>query len=64
MCRGKTDTILYVWALDAPKMDLPNGVGFQVGKGTGRKYLVIQIHYKNLDIDFDTTGVQVESPVS
>ncbi|XP_030382851.1 peptidylglycine alpha-hydroxylating monooxygenase [Scaptodrosophila lebanonensis] len=41
--------ILYAWARDAPKLELPTGVGFKVGKGTQIKYMVLQVHYAHID---------------
>ncbi|ALC42642.1 Phm [Drosophila busckii] len=41
--------ILYAWARDAPKLDLPPGVGFKVGKDSPTKYLVLQVHYAHVD---------------
>lgn len=39
-------TILYAWALDAPALELPQGVGFKVGGPENPiKYLVLQVHY-------------------
>lgn len=37
--------IIYAWAKDAPALQLPEGVGFKVGKGTDVRYLVLQVHY-------------------
>lgn len=37
--------ILYAWARDAPKLILPEGVGFKVGGDSPIKYLVLQVHY-------------------
>ena len=40
--------ILYAWAKNAPKLDLPEGVGFKVGGPTSDiKYLVLQVYRKN-----------------
>lgn len=41
--------ILYAWARDAPRLDLPSGVGFKVGKNSQTKYLVLQVHYAHVD---------------
>nr|XP_014098330.2 peptidylglycine alpha-hydroxylating monooxygenase [Bactrocera oleae] len=41
--------ILYAWARDAPKLDLPNGVGFKVGLNTPIKYIVLQVHYAHIN---------------
>ena len=41
--------ILYAWAKNAPKLDLPEGVGFKVGGPTSDiKYLVLQVYSKNI----------------
>ena len=61
VCSGNKTSILYIWARNAPRLNLPKGVAFKVGRGTGIKYLVIQVHYKHLDKDFDATGVKVKS---
>lgn len=37
--------VLYAWARDAKTLELPEDVGFQVGKGTDIQYLVLQVHY-------------------
>ncbi|KAJ3639502.1 hypothetical protein Zmor_002859 [Zophobas morio] len=37
--------VIYAWALNAKRLELPENVGFQVGKGTQIQYLVLQIHY-------------------
>ncbi len=60
VCTGGTNALLYAWARNAKSIELPKGVGFEVGGNTGRKYLVVQVHYMNLDKDFDTSGVEVE----
>ena len=36
--------ILYGWAMNAPKLSLPDGVGFEVGQKTKNKYLVVQVY--------------------
>lgn len=41
--------IIYAWARDAPKLELPEGVGFKVGKNSPIKYLVLQVHYSHID---------------
>jgi len=42
------ETIVYAWAMDAPALQLPQGVGFKVGGDTDVKYLVLQVHYKDV----------------
>ena len=52
--------ILYGWAMDAPDLELPEGVGFRVGKDTRINYLVLQVHYNKLDMipeDGDNSGI-------
>lgn len=40
--------IIYAWARDAPKLELPEGVGFKVGKSAPIQYLVLQVHYAHI----------------
>ncbi|GFO46325.1 peptidylglycine alpha-hydroxylating monooxygenase-like [Plakobranchus ocellatus] len=40
--------ILYAWAMEAPRLSLPPDVSFNVGQATSTKYLVVQVHYKNV----------------
>ncbi|KAI1301442.1 Peptidylglycine alpha-hydroxylating monooxygenase [Halotydeus destructor] len=53
--------IVYAWAMDAPKLVLPEGVGFKIGGSTGINYLVLQVHYANVDKflngDTDNSGI-------
>merc|ERR1719427_141237 len=37
--------IIYAWAMDAPELNLPEGVGFRVGADSTIQYLVLQVHY-------------------
>lgn len=46
---GSATQIVYAWARDAPKLVLPEGVGFKVGKSSPIKYLVLQVHYATVD---------------
>lgn len=42
--------IIYAWAKDAPRLDLPPEVGFKVGgPGSDIKFLVLQVHYASVD---------------
>ncbi|XP_046827439.1 peptidylglycine alpha-hydroxylating monooxygenase [Vespa crabro] len=41
--------ILYAWARDAPRLNLPEGVGFKVGGDSPIKYIVLQVHYAHID---------------
>ncbi|KAL4713924.1 hypothetical protein ACJJTC_015578 [Scirpophaga incertulas] len=43
-CRSGSQ-IVYAWARDAPSLQLPEDVGFLIGKNSAIKYLVLQIHY-------------------
>lgn len=45
---GSGDNIIYAWAMDAPALHLPAGVGFKVGGDTDIKWLVLQVHYKDV----------------
>ncbi|XP_022097391.1 peptidylglycine alpha-hydroxylating monooxygenase-like [Acanthaster planci] len=59
------EKIQYAWAMDAPPLKLPNDVGFEVGGNTGINYLVLQVHYNNVDKfkdgtqDFSGIGLQM-----
>lgn len=46
---GSGAKILYAWAMDAPALSLPEEVGFKIGADTGIDYLVLQVHYKNVE---------------
>lgn len=46
---GSASSIIYAWALDAQKMELPKDVAFKLGGSTQIKYLVLQVHYANID---------------
>lgn len=47
--RGSHSQIIYAWARDAPKLELPEGVGFKVGMNSPIKYMVLQVHYAVVD---------------
>ncbi|KAK9498614.1 hypothetical protein O3M35_003208 [Rhynocoris fuscipes] len=52
--------IIYAWARDAPKLTLPEDVGFKVGGSSSIQYLVLQVHYAhNLDGASDNSGVHL-----
>ena len=42
------NNIIYAWAMDAPELRLPDGVGFKVGGDTDIQWLVLQVHYKDV----------------
>lgn len=46
---GSHSQIIYAWARDAPRLDLPENVGFKVGKNSPIKYLVLQVHYGHIE---------------
>lgn len=48
VCSGQSQ-IVYSWAMDAPSLQLPKGVGFKVGYGSDINYLILQVHYANVD---------------
>jgi len=57
---AKGAQVIYAWAMDAPALQLPEGVGFRVGGNTNIKYLVLQVHYAstdNIDPSGDDSGV-------
>lgn len=48
VCKGK-QSIIYAWAMDAPELILPKDVAFKVGGDTDIKYLVLQVHYADVE---------------
>jgi len=52
VCRSRQN-IIFAWALDAPKLVLPEDVAFKLGGDTMNKYLVVQVHYANVDLFAD-----------
>merc|ERR1712055_827583 len=46
---AKGSQIIYAWAMDAKSLELPEGVGFRVGRDSAVKYLVLQVHYASVD---------------
>ena len=47
-CLHTFSQVLYAWAHDAPRFRLPDQVGFKVGAQTDIQYLVLQVHYSNV----------------
>ena len=60
-CQSKSQ-IIYAWAMDAPELKLPEGVGFRVGLGSDIKYLVLQVRYHITSIQNITTCFNVYRP--
>jgi len=52
VCQSRQN-IIFAWALDAPKLVLPEDVAFKLGGDTMNKYLVVQVHYANVDLFAD-----------
>ena len=46
--------IIYAWALNASGFQLPPGVGQKVGPSVNINYLVVQIHYGEMEGELDT----------
>lgn len=46
--RGE-EQLMYGWALEAPGLKMPKGVGYKVGGDTNLNYIVIQVHYGHAD---------------
>ncbi|XP_014677235.1 PREDICTED: probable peptidylglycine alpha-hydroxylating monooxygenase 1 [Priapulus caudatus] len=61
---AKGNQIIYAWAMDAPKLELPEGVGFKVGGNTDIQYLVLQVHYahpEKLNGGMDDSGLVLKA---
>ncbi|CAP38842.1 Protein CBR-PGHM-1 [Caenorhabditis briggsae] len=56
---GSKPAILYAWALDAPPLELPKDVGFQVGGYSNIRHLVMQVHYMHSKEEPDETGLEI-----
>ena len=55
--------MIYAWAKNAPKLVLPEGVAFHVGKSTKLKYLTLQVHYADVTpFKGEVTGQRPVSP--
>lgn len=56
--------ILYAWAMNAPPLDLPKDVGFEIGGATRIRHLVLQIHYASVtpfeDGSTDNSGLTLK----
>jgi hypothetical protein len=51
------ESVLYGWGRNAPRINLPSGVGFSTGPGTGISSIVLQVHYLEPRPANDTSGV-------
>jgi hypothetical protein len=49
VCIGRKQQILYGWAMDAPKLVLPENVAFKIDGKSNDNFLVMQVHYGNID---------------
>ena len=56
VCRGSRSQILFAWAKNAPALELPKDVAFEVSR-TSTKFLVLQMHYVNELPDPDYGGL-------
>eukprot|EP00803_Ostreobium_quekettii_P002596 evm.model.scf_760EXC.6 EVM.evm.TU.scf_760EXC.6 scf_760EXC:55513-65279(+) len=58
-CKGEQEAVLYGWGRNAPKLELPDGVGFSVGGEGGLNHLVLQVHYLQVRPPDDHSGVSL-----
>lgn len=49
VCSSGSQAIKYAWGKNAPSLEMPDGVAFHVGGSAPIKYLVLQVHYLNVD---------------
>lgn len=63
VCTGSRQSIIYAWALDAPSLELPKDVAFKLGGQTKNKYIILQVHYADVEGfikgDTDASGVSL-----
>lgn len=50
VCTNGSSNILFAEAMQARGYELPDDVSFEIGKDTDVKYLVIQVHYKDVSM--------------
>jgi len=62
ICKG-TPNIIYAWAMGAPELALPKGVGFRVGGGTPNQHLILQVHYMHKLDEPDESGLRIASTI-
>ncbi|XP_028966675.1 probable peptidylglycine alpha-hydroxylating monooxygenase 1 [Galendromus occidentalis] len=57
--------IIYAWALDAPPLELPKGIGFKIGGDSGVNFLVLQVHYADVSSfvngHTDRSGIRLQT---
>ncbi|KAK9814322.1 hypothetical protein WJX72_004044 [[Myrmecia] bisecta] len=58
-CLSGHDRVLYGWGKNAPAMQLPEGVGYGLGKGSSFTYLVLQVHYLEARPPNDQSGIRL-----
>jgi hypothetical protein len=63
-CEGVTKGIFPIsgWAKGAKPLDLPTGVGIQLGEWTQMELAIVQIHYDNVNNDqdvYDSSGLRI-----
>ncbi len=49
VCKGRSQSLIYGWAMDAPSLVLPKDVAFKVGGETVYSHIVMEIHYGNVN---------------
>lgn len=62
ICESKSN-IIFSWALDAPAIELPEHVGFKIGRNSDIKYLVLQVHYSDTSVYKNNPDLVDESGV-
>ena len=58
ICGEGKSQVIYAWAMDAPSLELPDGVGFRVGGDSGINYLVLQVS-QNMFFLFTNSPIQM-----
>ncbi|KAI3387001.1 hypothetical protein SNEBB_004807 [Seison nebaliae] len=56
VCHGRH--VIFGWSQKTKEFHLPDNVGFKVGNNTRIKYLLVNIHYKNM-VKKDSSGIQL-----
>ena len=62
-CGDGGDSVLYGWGRNAPRIDLPKGVSYSTGPGSGIRAIVLQVHYLEPRPANDTSGLAYVSNI-
>jgi peptidylglycine monooxygenase len=62
VCKNNPE-IIFSWGKNAPKLELPEGVGYPVGGRTKNQNLILQVHYMHEESKEDYSGLRIVSTI-